>query len=352
VNIGRLDPGVDIDPIVMFSIPPRGAVSTDISSLPRVADALGSIPDVTSVAWSNVNHLLSPNSGLIYDATVEGADAEPGPSRTDFVSADFFRTFGIELLAGRRFEDADAFGAAIVNRRFAERFGIAPEALIGRTVMAPFRLEIIGVVNDVRFGKITDEILPQVFLLSSGQMVLTGATTFYVRSTRPTAEIMSAIRAAVTRVDPTSPVTNLRTMEQQLRENTAIERFFAGTSTAFAVFATALAALGLYGVLAYTVAQRSREIGLRFALGAPAGHIRGLVLRQVVWMAAIGVVVGAVAASVLGRAARSFLFGVEPWNPLVLAAAAVLLTAVTLGAAYIPARRASRVDPMTVLRYE
>jgi predicted permease len=351
-NIARLDLGVDIDPVVMFSVPPPGGIATDVSSLPFVSDALEAVPGVTSVAWSNVNHLLSLNSGVIYDATVEGVDAAPVAVRTDFVSADFFQTFGIALLAGRRFNDADAFRSAIANRRFAERLGVVPEALIGRTVMAPFPLEIVGIVDDVRFGKITDEIAPQVFLQSSGRMVLTGATTFYVRSTRPPAELMSAIRAAVASVDPTLPVTNLRTMEEQLRENTAIERFFAGTSTAFAVFATALAALGLYGVLAYTVAQRSREIGLRFALGAPAGHIRGLVLRQVAWMAVIGLVLGAVTASVLGRAARSLLFGVEPWDPLVLVAAAVVLTAVTFGAAYLPARRASRVDPMTVLRYE
>jgi ABC-type antimicrobial peptide transport system permease subunit len=141
-------------------------------------------------------------------------------------------------------------------------------------------------------------------------------------------------------------------MDQQFRANIAIERFFAGTSTAFAVLATALAALGLYGVLAFSVAQRSREIGLRVALGAPTSRIRAMVLRQVAGMAVIGIVLGATAAAVFGRAAQSLLFGIEAGNPLMLAAAAVVLAAVTLGAAYIPARRASRVDPATVLRYE
>jgi ABC-type antimicrobial peptide transport system permease subunit len=141
-------------------------------------------------------------------------------------------------------------------------------------------------------------------------------------------------------------------MEQQFRANISTERFVAQTSTAFAVLATALAALGLYGVLAYSVAQRSREIGLRVALGAPTGRIRRMVLRQVAGMAVIGLVLGAAAAALLGRAARSLLFGVEAGDPLVLAAAAVVLTVVTLAAAYLPARRASRVDPMTVLRYE
>lgn len=351
-NIARLDPGMDIDPVVMFSVPPPGGTTTEVGSLPRFAETLSSIPGVTSVAWSNVNHLLSPNSGLTYDATVEGIDAEPVQARTDFVSPDFFQTFGIALLAGREFTDTDGFVSAIANRQFSESIGIDPQALIGRTVMTPFPLEIVGVVDDLRFGKITDDIAPQVFIPSSGEMVLAGATTFYVRSTRPPTELMSEIRATLIRSFPNSPVTNLQTMEDRLRENIAIERLFAGTSTAFALFATALAALGLYGILSYTVAQRTREIGLRIALGAPAGRVRGLVLRQVALMVTIGVLVGGAAASFFGRSARSLLLGVEPWDPLVLVAAALLLTVITLGAAYVPARRASRIDPMTVLRYQ
>jgi ABC-type antimicrobial peptide transport system permease subunit len=132
----------------------------------------------------------------------------------------------------------------------------------------------------------------------------------------------------------------------------ATERFVAGTSGAFALLATVLAGLGLYGVLAYSVAQRSREIALRVALGSPTGRIRAMVLRQVMWMAITGIVLGGVAAAVAGRAAQNLLFGVQAGDPLMLSAAVAVLTAVTFGAAYIPARRASRVDPMSVLRYE
>jgi predicted permease len=350
-NIARLDPGVDIDPVVMFSVPPRGGTSTDVRSLPPLADALEAIPGVSSVAWTNVRHLLSLDRVVRYPATVEGVDAEPFQASTDFVSPGLFRTFGIELLAGRAFDDTESRQVTIVNRRFAERLGVPPEALIGRTATAPFPLEIVGVVEDVRFGKITDEIEPQVFLLST-RGTLSGAATFYIRSTRPSAELMNAIRETVRGVDPTIPVTNLQPMEQQLRDNVALERFFAGISMAFAVLATALAALGLYGILAYSVAQRSREIGLRIALGAPVGRIGRMVLRQVAAMALIGVVVGGAAAALFGRAAQNLLFGVEAGNPAALVAAAVILAAVTLGAAYLPARRASRVDPMSVLRYE
>ena len=208
----------------------------------------------------------------------------------DFVSPDFFRTFGTELLAGRDFNDTDAFspdgGQVIVNHRFAERFGLAPEAMIGRRIdnggrsvttgaAAGATLEIVGVIGDLRLsGKVTDEIAPRMFYTTAVR------DTFYVRGARPPEELINTIRETVTRVDPTLPVWNLQTMDQQFRANVAIERFFAGTSTAFAVLATALAALGLYGVLAFSVAQRSREIGLRVALGAPTSRIRTMVLRR------------------------------------------------------------------------
>ena len=208
--------------------------------------------------------------------------------------------------------------------------------------------EIIGVVADAKDSAVRGEIAPQVFTLRAPGALLSSAR-FYVRTAGPPEDLFSAIRATAARVDPLVPITNMRTMQEQFRENLATERFAGAAATVFAVLATALAALGLYGVLAYSVAQRSREIGLRVALGAPTSRIRGMVLRQIIGMAMIGTLLGGAAAAVLGRAAQSLLFGVEAENPLALAAAAVVLTAVMLGAAYIPARRASRVDPISVL---
>jgi len=356
-NIGRLDLGFDIDEVVMFSVPPRSGVATDVSALPRLAEALESIPGVSSVAWSNARPILSLQGAAINEVTLEGTEGGPFSVSQDFVSGDFADVFGIELVAGREFNDADnsaegAGLAAIVNQRFAERVGLSPDAIIGRTVRAPYRFQIVGVVRDVRIGKITDEIQPHMFVLSSSGMIFTDAATFYVRSSLPFENVVSAIREAITRVDPTTPIANLQPMEQQFRDIIAIERFFAGASAVFAVLATALAALGLYGVLSYSVAQRSQEIGLRFALGAQASRIRSMVLRQLASMAVVGVVLGAIAASALGHAAQSLVFGVEAGSPLALAAAAGVLAAVVLGGAYIPVRRAARVDPMTVLRYE
>ncbi|HEX6993377.1 MAG TPA: ADOP family duplicated permease [Gammaproteobacteria bacterium] len=351
-NIARVDLGADISSIVMFTLSPaNNAVGTDVTSLLPIAEALEAIPGVSSVAWTNSRPVLSLQGGVIYQATVDGAQAQV-PTSIEMVSADFFRTFGIDLLAGLDFADANSPRGVIVNRRFAERFGLSPEGLVGRSVTAGFQFDVVGVVDDMRFGSVTNDVEPQLFMQSVPGSFWAGPATFYVRSARPTAELVNAVRDAVTRVDPTRPITNLQTMEEQFRESTAVVRFFTRTSTAFALLATALAALGLYGVLAYSVAQRSREIGLRFALGAPAGRIRGMVLRQVAGMAVIGVVLGTVAAVTLGRAARSFLFGVEAADPVALAAAAGMLAAVTIAAAYIPARRASRVEPIAVLRYE
>jgi predicted permease len=357
-NIARLDLGADIDSVVMFETGRRDGLILrfDPTFMPRLEEALAAIPGVSSVA-SSASPLLTPQR-MNNNLPVEGASAATVNAGLDFVSPNFFRTFGTELLAGRDFTDADAVGAerrAIVNRRFAEHFGLTADTIVGRRLECGRRMDtgavtfcdIIGVIGDLRSsGKVTEEIQPQVFF------TINSRDTFYVRTTRPPEELMSTIRETVARIDPTVPVRNLQTMDQQFRANIVVERFIAGTSTAFAVLATALAALGLYGVLAYSVAQRSREIGLRVALGAPTGRIRGMVLRQVARMAVIGIVLGAFAAAVLGRAAQGLLFGIEAGDPLMLAAAAVALTAVTLGAAYIPARRASRIDPMSVLRYE
>jgi putative ABC transport system permease protein len=358
-NIARLDLGADIDSVVMFEIGRRDGISLpglgpSLGTASRLEEALAAIPGVASTA-SSLSPLLSLQQGN-FNVTVEGVEAEPLRASGDRVGPNFFGMFGTEVLAGREFNATDGAERVIVNRRLAERLGFAPDSMIGRRIDAGARridtgaavtYEIVGVIGDLRLsGKVTEDIQPQVFFPTPIR------DTFYVRGALPPEALLNAVRETVARVEPTIPVFNLQTMKQQFRANIAVERFVAGTSTVFAVLATALAALGLYGVLAFTVAQRSREIGLRVALGAPTGRIRAMVLRQVARMAVIGIVLGAIAAAVLGRAAQSLLFGVEAGDPVVLTAAALVLAAVTLGAAYIPARRAARVDPMSALRYE
>ena len=163
---------------------------------------------------------------------------------------------------------------------------------------------------------------------------------------------MQAIPAVIKRLDPNLPVEDLKTVRQVARENVFLDRLITTLSAAFAVLATLLAAVGLYGVLAYTVAQRTREIGVRMALGAGGDRVRRMVLRQVGRMYVIGGVLGLAAALALGRAARSLLYELGGHDPVVLASGVAVLAVVALTAAYLPARRASQVDPMTALRHD
>jgi ABC-type antimicrobial peptide transport system permease subunit len=176
--------------------------------------------------------------------------------------------------------------------------------------------------------------------------------SFYVRASRTPEQIVREIPAVIKRFDPNMPLGELKTMPQQVRENVYLDRMISMLSTSFAALATLLAAVGLYGVLAYTVSRRTREIGVRMALGADATRVRFMVLRQVGMMTMIGGAIGLVAALALGRTAQSLLFGLEAHDPVVVAGAIIVLAVVSLAAGYLPAYRASTVDPIKALRYE
>jgi ABC-type antimicrobial peptide transport system permease subunit len=212
-------------------------------------------------------------------------------------------------------------------------------------------IQIVGVVQDAKYSDVKDAV-PPLFFLAARQGLDIGSQTFYVRTGLDPSQIMTRIGPTVNRLDPDLPVDNLRTLDDQVKENVFLDRLISTLSAAFALLATLLAAIGLYGVLAYTVAQRTREIGLRMALGAGSDTVRRMVLRQVGRMVVVGGIVGVAAALGLGRASASLLYGMEGYDAPVVGLVVVLLGLVALGAGYIPARRASRVDPMQALRYE
>jgi ABC-type antimicrobial peptide transport system permease subunit len=177
-----------------------------------------------------------------------------------------------------------------------------------------------------------------------------GSTYFYVRTSGDPARFAPTVRSIVRDIDANLPVQDLKTLPQQVKENVFLDRTIGALSTSFAALATLLAAIGLYGVLAYSIAQRTPEIGVRIALGADPLRVQGMVLRQVGTMTLIGGLVGVGGAVALGRAAQSMLFEIKGYDPLVMAASAVALAVVALGAGYLPARKASRVDPVRALR--
>jgi predicted permease len=326
----------------------------------RLETALQALPGVSGVTAARVPLLSGSNTGT--SVRVEGFEAGPDTdteSRMNEVGTGYFATMGVQLLAGREFTASDALGApkvAIVNQAFARKFNLGGQAVgkrmrRGGPQTGPLDVEIVGLATDAKYSEVKDEI-PPVFFFPYRQSDRLGSLYFYVRTALEPEDLLATIPKLVAGIDPNLPVQDLRTMPQQVRENVFLDRFISILSTAFAVLATLLAATGLYGVLAYTVALRTREIGLRMALGAAPDRIRRMILRQVARMTLVGGVIGLGLAVAIGRLAASLLYQLEGYDPLVLGASAAALAVVALTAAAVPARRASRIDPMRALRWE
>jgi ABC-type antimicrobial peptide transport system permease subunit len=260
-------------------------------------------------------------------------------------------------MSGREFTAADVEGAprvAIVNEAFTRKFNLGRDAVGKRMAQGggtDLNIEIVGVVQDAKYSDVKQEI-PPLFFLPYAQAERMGSLSFYLRTALGPEQMIGTVQTAMSRLDPNLPLEDLKTMPQQVRDNIFLDRMISTLSASFAVLATVLAAIGLYGVLAYTVAQRTREFGLRMALGADGRRVRRLVLRQVGIMTIVGGAIGAISAWTLGHYARTLLFEMTAWDAGVFGSAAVLLTLVAFAAGYVPAYRASRVDPMIALRYE
>jgi predicted permease len=362
LNISRVDLGINVDRVVTFGISPElNAYKPERSRqlFERLEDELAAVPGVTGVTTALVPLLAGNNWGS--DVQVEGFESGPdvdSNARFNEVGAGYFSTMGVPLIAGREFTRADVLGApkvAIVNEAFAKKFNLGRNAVgkrmgSGRQGEA-MDIEIVGLVQNAKYSEVKREI-PPLFFRPYMQDERVGSMTFYVRTGVDPTSFLVNIPKIVAKLDSNLPVENLRTLEQQVQNNVFMDRMMTTLSAAFAVLATLLAAVGLYGVLAYTVTQRTREIGLRMALGAAPARVRVMVLRQVAVMTVIGGVIGLGVAILASRGAQSLLYQLEGWDPVVLTASAVILTLVALGAGLIPAHRASQLDPMRALRYE
>jgi predicted permease len=361
-NVSRVELGLKADHLVLFSLAPEmNSYTTERTRqlFERIEDELSAMPGVTSVVAAVVPVLAGDNwnNSLVVEGFETGPDTNTTASYNG-VGPGYLKTMGIPLIAGREFTRADAFGApkvAIVNQAFVKKFELADSPLgkrfgLGGANAKP-DIEIVGIAQDARYSDVKRAVPPQYYLPYRQEERL-GFGYFYVRTGVPPEQMLSTIPALMRKLDASLPLGDIKTMETQIRENVAQDRVISTLSLAFAVLATVLAAIGLYGVLAYTVAQRTREFGLRMALGADGGRVRGMVMRQVAGMAAVGGVVGLIVAIGVGRLAQSLLFEMDGNDGGVLAAASVALAVVALGAGFIPALRASRVEPMSALRYE
>jgi predicted permease len=362
LNINSVDLGLNADHVVTFRIAPQlnGYPQERIRELAaQIGEELSALPGATSVTLGLVPLLAGSNWGS--SVSVEGFEAGPDTdthSNYNEIGPLYFSTLGVPLVAGREFTPADAPGTpkvAIVNEAFAKKFNLGPNP-VGKMMATSQRsasldTRIVGLARNAKYSEVKDEV-PPVFFRPILQAERIGSLVYYVRTALDPDAFIANIPRTIARIDPNLPVDELRTLPQQVRENVFLDLFIGTLSASFAVLATLLAAIGLYGVLAYTVVQRTREIGLRMALGAAPSRVRGMVLRQVGKMTIVGGVIGLTAAWWLARLAQSLLYRMEGADPTVLASAAGALALVALAAGFIPALRASRVEPMRALRYE
>ena len=360
-NVSRTDLGLSVEHVAVFTISPElngYAPERRKQLFERVESELAALPGVSGVTSARI--ALFHGGGWGSEISLEGVKSDPAVDHNAMINQvgpQFFRTLGIPLLTGREFTSADREGTpavAVVNEAFVKKFKMGND-IVGRRAALwggkDLNLQIVGVVKNAKYGSVKAE-LPPVIYAAQRQDPGVGALTYYVRTAGDPAQLLRQIPITMARIDRDVPVEELKTMPQQLRENVYLDRMIGTLAGAFAVVATLLAAIGLYGVLAYAVAQRTREIGVRMALGAGEWSVRRLVLRQVGAMTIVGCVVGVIAALALGRTARSLLYGLEANDPVAVIGAAGVLAVVALSAAYLPARRASRVDPMRALRME
>jgi putative ABC transport system permease protein len=359
-NLRTTDTGVALNNLVTFQLAPglSGYDGPRTVQLYRdVLDRVRSAPGVTSAGMAAVSIL----SGNEWDSSmsVEGhrvADGEDMQAFMNALSPGYFTTMKIPLLEGRDFREADLkenAEVAIVNRRFAQHF-FKGKSAIGKRLgwgVGPntkLTIEIVGVVADSLYEGPREGVRRQVFVPKWGQ----GSTTFYVRTRTASASAYSLIRNEVKQLDASLPVYEMKTLEAQLDETLLTDRLIALLSAGFGALATVLASIGLYGVMAFVVARRRKELGIRLALGAQRGLVFWAVMREVLILLSIGLAVGVPAALALGRFVSTQLYGIEPRDPWIGGATMLLLTVVSAAAGLIPAHRASRIDPILALRYE
>lgn len=376
-NIRQLGPGFPVERLIGFELDPSlSGYKADRTKAfyQRLSESISAIPGVQSVGLASMRIL----EGDEWDnsVTVEGyTPARQGDhpyAYMNMIGPNYFATLGVPIVAGRDFNLKDTeqvrhwpeeqgdeqFTAAkiMINETFAKKYFGGQNAVgrhlgFGSDPGTKTDMEIIGVVKDIRYTSIRDEI-PQQAYVPYFARVHVGQMTVYVRTALDSNLLFPVLRAKVRELDPNVPVYSMRTTEEQIDNLLTTERLIASLSAVFGFLATLLAVIGLYGVMAYAVSRRTREIGIRMALGAEQGRVIWMVMREALLLVGLGIVVGVPAAWGLSRFIESQLFGLKGHDPITMALAAIGLGVVASLAGYLPAWRASRVDPLHALRYE
>ena len=371
-NLMAVNAGFDTSHLISFSIDPNmngyeGARARQFAK--ALLEEIQRVPGVTAAGLSGANLLGggSWNTGM----TIEGGPLKSGDRVTTHnnpISPGYFSTMGMKIMAGRDFDARDERTApaapatpagsptvVIVNQTFVkrflgERYPIGIHIGFGRNPGTPTPIEIVGVVSDARYRSLRGEVEPQAFFsFFEGNF---GGFTIYVRTLAKPETMFPVLRRVVQQLDPNLPLYAMQTFEARVERSVSNDRLVAYLSAVFGVLATLLAMIGLYGVMAYTVSRRTREIGIRMALGALSSDIARMVLREVTVLVGLGLALALPAAWGLGRYVENQLFEISPTDPATMVAAIVLLTIVAALAGLIPARSAARINPLRALRYD
>jgi predicted permease len=366
-ELSSVNVGFRTDHLLLFEINPQATQyppGKDVELHQRLEAAFAAVPGVTAVTPAAVVYISDSRART--DFVPESRQSEHDKDQVEYLNVvgnNFFRAMDIPIVAGRAFgshDTASSLKVGVINQTLARK-GFPNQNPVGKRFSISEResdghygkvwVQIVGVCADTRYASLRDEPPPQ-FFLPYVQQKEVGGMNYEIRTAMRPEAVLPALRRTAQQIDPNLPFGNVRTQEQQIEAATQQERVFVALTSGFGLLALALAAVGVYGIMAYSVAQRTNEIGIRLAVGALPGQVRAMILRESAWLAAIGIVTGTVTALLLSRMVKSMLYGIHPDDPGTVVAGVLILLTVALAASWIPARRAAWVQPMEALRHE